>query len=47
MLDEIGGLTKVRIYPIFATQLQRAAVLAFPVLGQIDTAWPATWLAHK
>ena len=36
MLDEFGGLTKVVIYPACTTALQRAVVLAFLVLGQID-----------
>ena len=47
MLDEFGGLTEVTIYPMCATALQRAAVLAFPVLGQIDAGWQATQLTHK
>ena len=46
-LDEFSGLIEVKIYPTCATQLQRAAVLAFLVLDQIDAGWQATQLAHK
>ena len=45
--DESSGLTEVAIYPACATSLQRAVVLAFLALGQIDTVWQATQLTYK
>ena len=47
MLGEFGGLTDVAIYPICATPLQRALVLAFPIPGLIDVGWQTTQLTHK
>ena len=47
MLDGFNGLTEVVIYPTCITQLRRAVVLTFPVLGQIDAGWQATQLTHK
>ena len=45
--DESGGLTEVTIYPTCAISLQRVVVLAFLVLGQIDTGWQDTQLTCK
>ena len=47
MLDESSGLTEVAIYPACATQLRRAVILVFLLLGQIDAGWEATQLAYK
>ena len=41
-LDGFCGLTKVVIYPMCATSLQRAAVLATPIQGPTVTGWQAT-----
>ena len=47
MQGEFSGLTKVKIYPVCATPLQRAVVLASPVPDPIDAGWQATCLTHK
>ena len=38
----IGGLTKVRIYPMCANLLQNIVVLATPIQGLRDTGWQVT-----
>ena len=47
MLDGFGGFTKVTIYPVCATLLQRVVVLATPIQGPIDTEWQAIQLTYK
>ena len=47
MQGQFSGLTKVTIYPTCTNSLQRAVVLAFPVLGPIDAGWQATQLTYK
>ena len=45
--DGLTEVTKVMIYPMCATLLQRAAVLATPIQGPIVTGWQATQLTYK
>ena len=44
-VNSVGSLS--HFYPMCITSLQRAVVLAAPILGSLDAGWQATLLTHK